>query len=59
MERVTKKLIIMVAVSSFQNEKAREEGEDELDFNTIKTSQGLNVPNYTMVIDVYDEYSTK
>ena len=43
---------------SFQNERMIEKGEDELDFNTVKNHQGLNVPSYSMTLDIADEYDT-
>ncbi|WP_298310630.1 M56 family metallopeptidase [uncultured Aquimarina sp.] len=40
---------------SFTNKKIVERGEDILDFNTIQSSKGLNVPSYSMTIDMLDE----
>ncbi|MBW1295980.1 hypothetical protein GBO31_10725 [Aquimarina litoralis] len=40
---------------SFNNKLAEESGEDELDFNIIKTSHGINVPSYSITLDVLDQ----
>jgi len=39
---------------SFANKMAEESGSDKLDFNTIRTSDGINVPSYSITIDVSD-----
>ncbi|WP_081415597.1 M56 family metallopeptidase [Aquimarina latercula] len=43
-------------VLSFTNKKIEEEGQDILDFNTVISPQGLNVPSYAMTLDMLDEH---
>ncbi|WP_299312511.1 M56 family metallopeptidase [uncultured Aquimarina sp.] len=40
---------------SFTNKKVEEKGEDILDFNIIRSSKGINVPSYSMTIDMQNE----
>lgn len=40
----------------FKIDKMHEEGEDVLDFSTIRTEEGLNIPSYTMVLDLVNEH---
>ncbi len=42
-------------IAFFKNEKFTETGGQTLDFYTIKTDQGRNVPSYNLVLDVRDE----
>lgn len=44
-------------VLSFTNKKIEEEGQDILDFNTVISPQGLNVPSYAMTLDMLDEHT--
>ncbi|WP_211060530.1 M56 family metallopeptidase [Aquimarina sp. MMG015] len=44
-------------VLSFTNKKIEEEGQDILDFNTIISPQGLNVPSYSISLDMLDEHT--
>ncbi|WP_299434903.1 M56 family metallopeptidase [uncultured Aquimarina sp.] len=42
---------------SFDTKLAKEDGQDILDFRVIKTEQGINVPSYSMTLDMLDEHN--
>ncbi|MFD2563121.1 M56 family metallopeptidase [Aquimarina rubra] len=42
---------------SFKKELMVEKGEDVLDFNVITTSQGRNVPSYSITLDMLEEHN--
>ncbi|WP_299224096.1 M56 family metallopeptidase [uncultured Aquimarina sp.] len=41
---------------SFRKKLMEEKGEDILDFNVIKTPEGINVPSYAITLDMLEEY---
>ncbi|SEL61047.1 Signal transducer regulating beta-lactamase production, contains metallopeptidase domain [Aquimarina amphilecti] len=43
-------------VLSFTNKKIEERGQDILDFNTVISPQGINVPSYSISLDMLDEH---
>ncbi len=44
-----------VCVAYFKNEKAKEIGKDILDFHTVTTKKGVNVPSYNITIALTEE----
>ena len=40
---------------SFNNKLAKESGNDKLDFNTYRDSNGISVPSYSITLDVLDQ----
>jgi len=54
-EDYNEKTVDGTCVGYFKNEKRREVGEHILDFKTIKTERGLNVPSYNLTVRLSDE----
>ncbi len=54
-EDYTEKTVDGVCKAYFKNEKATEIDKNVLDFNTITTKRGLNVPSYNMTVDMTDK----
>ncbi|WP_025742378.1 M56 family metallopeptidase [Aquimarina pacifica] len=54
-EEYNEKMVNGTCKAFFENEKFTEEGNDILDFYSVKTEKGFNVPSYNLLLDLRDE----